>query len=169
MSRSIVTLVSLVGCLAVSGCGMFFPGLSANSGANNTAAQGNGPSQHAEVQQPPAPSNQTPSSSSAASSFSSPASRSSSKPERYQARISVHSACKRTVKTFRGRVNGRHTGSGTHRSHSSNSNSSSSYSLSGEDEFCVLGDNGRDILSCIKPQNGARMQITEGCSGLRRR
>jgi len=80
----------------------------------------------------------------------------------YSARVSVSSDCDKTVNLFRGSVSYGNPGSGTYGNHSSNSRSS--YSLSGDDELCLLDDS-RNILSCVKPQDGARLEITESCSG----
>lgn len=84
----------------------------------------------------------------------------------YSANVSVHNGCSQQVRIFRGRVNGSYTGSGTYGWHGVNT--TSSYHLSGDDELCIV-ENDRNIVSCTKPQNGARLEITSSCSGFARR
>lgn len=75
--------------------------------------------------------------------------------------VSVKSDCKEKVRLFRGRVNGRYPGGGTYGWHSPNS--ITSYSLSGDDQLCIVTENDREIVSCAG--SGSSLRVTESCTG----
>ncbi len=142
----------LVLSLFVAGCWPFVTS-SGGGQTNAPAQQGPSPGGSSEGQPEPAPA-------------APPAAAQPQSPPVYQASVSVHNACREQVRLFRGRTNGTYPGSGTYGWHSSNS--TSTYHLSGDDELCIV-ENDRAILACIKPPSGARVEITESCSGFRNR